>query len=179
MYSIRREKKIAASVVRVPVWGMVFWILVAATKVCRGSFALRWHNETCVFLFVGVWGFISSPHFFQADEKFRRDVHGMKPDSDKHEFVMSFDPVCTRAETVGPSNERCSFLSVNECSIWCQRAIATQFLHAEHTQDQVSVMSPWGKERTVKYWDVREGVPLLHHLRVVVDSFTDDELRLI
>lgn len=41
----------------------------------------------------GVWGFISSPHFFQADEKFRRDVHGMSPDSNKHEFIMSFDPV--------------------------------------------------------------------------------------
>lgn len=45
------------------------------------------------FAFVGVWGFISSPHYFQADEKFREDVHGMNPDKNKHEFIMSFDPV--------------------------------------------------------------------------------------
>jgi hypothetical protein len=45
------------------------------------------------FRVIGVWGFISSPHFFQADMKFRQDVHGMQPDGDKHEFIMSFDPV--------------------------------------------------------------------------------------
>ena len=42
---------------------------------------------------LGVWGFISSPHFFQADKKFRDDVNGMNPDSSKHEFIMSFEPV--------------------------------------------------------------------------------------
>ncbi len=42
---------------------------------------------------IGVWGFISSPHFFQSDMKFRQDVHGMQPDGNKHEFIMSFDPV--------------------------------------------------------------------------------------
>jgi hypothetical protein len=43
--------------------------------------------------FLGVWGFISSPHFFQSDIKFRQDVHGMQPDPDKHEFIMTFEPV--------------------------------------------------------------------------------------
>lgn len=42
---------------------------------------------------LGVWGFISSPHFFQADKKFRDDVNGMNPDPSKHEFIMSFEPV--------------------------------------------------------------------------------------
>jgi hypothetical protein len=45
---------------------------------------------------LGVWGFISSPHFFQSDMKFRQDVHGMQPDPDKHEFIMSFEPVDNR-----------------------------------------------------------------------------------
>jgi len=44
-------------------------------------------------IFLGVWGFISSPHFFQSDMKFREDVHGMQPDPNKHEFIMSFEPV--------------------------------------------------------------------------------------
>jgi hypothetical protein len=44
-------------------------------------------------IFLGVWGFISSPHFLQSDMKFREDVHGMQPDPNKHEFIMSFEPV--------------------------------------------------------------------------------------
>lgn len=55
---------------------------------CLGDGVLN--ISTC---YSGVWGFISSPHFFQADEKFRHDVHGMSPDSNKHEFIMSFDPI--------------------------------------------------------------------------------------
>jgi hypothetical protein len=54
------------------------------------SFKLK-NNGICVIL--GVWGFISSPHFFQSDSKFRENVHGMYPDENKHEFIMSFDPV--------------------------------------------------------------------------------------
>lgn len=55
---------------------------------CLGNGVLN--ISTC---YMGVWGFISSPHFFQADEKFRTDVHGMQPNPDKHEFIMSFDPL--------------------------------------------------------------------------------------
>jgi len=55
---------------------------------CLGDGVLN--ISTC---YQGVWGFISSPHFFQADMKFRQDVHGMQPDGNKHEFIMSFDPL--------------------------------------------------------------------------------------
>ncbi|CAF2494228.1 unnamed protein product [Rotaria sp. Silwood2] len=55
---------------------------------CLGDGVLN--ISTC---YLGVWGFISSPHFFQSDIKFREDVHGMEPDKNKHEFIMSFDPV--------------------------------------------------------------------------------------
>ncbi|CAF3173289.1 unnamed protein product [Rotaria socialis] len=55
---------------------------------CLGDGVLN--ISTC---YLGVWGFISSPHFFQADEKFRQDVHGMQPNKNKHAFIMSFDPV--------------------------------------------------------------------------------------
>ncbi|CAF1189538.1 unnamed protein product [Rotaria sordida] len=55
---------------------------------CLGDGVLN--ISTC---YLGVWGFISSPHFFQADIKFRQDVRGMQPDENKHEFIMSFDPV--------------------------------------------------------------------------------------
>lgn len=44
-------------------------------------------------ILLGVWGFISSPHFFQSDPRFFDDVHGMNPDPEKHRFVMSFEPV--------------------------------------------------------------------------------------
>ncbi|CAF0936193.1 unnamed protein product [Adineta ricciae] len=55
---------------------------------CLGDGVLN--ISTC---YQGVWGFISSPHFFQSDKKFRQDVHGMRPNGDKHEFIMSFDPL--------------------------------------------------------------------------------------
>jgi len=55
---------------------------------CLGDGVLN--ISTC---YQGVWGFISSPHFFQSDMKFRQDVHGMQPDPNKHEFIMSFDPL--------------------------------------------------------------------------------------
>ena len=51
-----------------------------------------------IFVPIGVWGFISSPHFFQSDMKFRQDVRGMQPDPNKHEFIMSFDPVGRRKQ---------------------------------------------------------------------------------
>ncbi|CAF3598565.1 unnamed protein product [Adineta steineri] len=55
---------------------------------CLGDGVLN--ISTC---YSGVWGFISSPHFFQSDMKFRQDVRGMSPDANKHEFIMSFDPL--------------------------------------------------------------------------------------
>lgn len=55
---------------------------------CLGDGVLN--ISTC---YLGVWGFISSPHFFQSDKKFGDSVHGMAPDPNKHEFIMSFDPV--------------------------------------------------------------------------------------
>jgi len=50
-------------------------------------------NKVFFCWILGVWGFISSPHFFQSDSKFRENAHGMQPDPNKHEFIMSFDPV--------------------------------------------------------------------------------------
>lgn len=58
----------------------------------QGKRNLSFFNDERMF-FLGVWGFISSPHFFQSDKKFLEDVHGMNPDPSKHEFIMSFEPV--------------------------------------------------------------------------------------
>ena len=76
---------------------------------------------------LGVWGFISSPHFFQADEKFRTDVHGMQPSPDKHEFIMSFDPVRTIDDT--SCCHSLDFL-VDQRPVCSQRSIAAELLHA-------------------------------------------------
>jgi hypothetical protein len=61
----------------------------------QGLFLFVSENKKLINLLLGVWGFISSPHFFQSSPKFRKDVHGMQPDGNKHEFIMSFDPVMT------------------------------------------------------------------------------------
>ena len=40
---------------------------------------------------------MSSPHFYQADERFVEDVIGMKPVKEQHQTTIDIDPV-------GPSN---------------------------------------------------------------------------
>lgn len=40
----------------------------------------------------GVSGFISQPHFLNADEKFIDSCYGLKPDSNLHEFILHFEP---------------------------------------------------------------------------------------
>uniref|UniRef100_A0A4W5RJX8 Scavenger receptor class B, member 1 n=1 Tax=Hucho hucho TaxID=62062 RepID=A0A4W5RJX8_9TELE len=37
---------------------------------------------------------MSSPHFYQADEKFVKDIFGMKPDKKQHETIIDINPVC-------------------------------------------------------------------------------------
>lgn len=37
--------------------------------------------------------FMSFPHFYNADPFYHEQVEGMKPDKDKHQFFMSFEPV--------------------------------------------------------------------------------------
>ena len=37
--------------------------------------------------------FMSFPHFYQADPFYTQQVVGMKPDKEKHQFFMSFEPV--------------------------------------------------------------------------------------
>lgn len=37
--------------------------------------------------------FMSFPHFFNADPFYHDQVDGMKPDKEKHQFFMSFEPV--------------------------------------------------------------------------------------
>ena len=41
----------------------------------------------------GVSGFISQPHFLNGDEKFVNSAYGLKPDQDKHDFILHFEPV--------------------------------------------------------------------------------------
>jgi scavenger receptor class B, member 1 len=43
--------------------------------------------------------FMSFPHFYKADPFYHSQVDGMKPDKEKHQFSMSFEPV-------GPQNCR-------------------------------------------------------------------------
>ena len=38
---------------------------------------------------------MSSPHFYQADEKFVEDVIGMKPKKEYHETAIDLNPVLT------------------------------------------------------------------------------------
>uniref|UniRef100_A0A673YAM6 Scavenger receptor class B, member 2c n=1 Tax=Salmo trutta TaxID=8032 RepID=A0A673YAM6_SALTR len=37
---------------------------------------------------------MSSPHFYQADEKFVEDIFGMKPNKKQHETIIDINPVC-------------------------------------------------------------------------------------
>lgn len=41
----------------------------------------------------GVSGFISQPHFLNADEKFYQAIDGLLPNKDIHDFVIHFEPV--------------------------------------------------------------------------------------
>lgn len=47
--------------------------------------------STCVSL--GAPIIMSSPHFYQADEKFAQDVFGMKPKQEHHQTVIDINPV--------------------------------------------------------------------------------------
>uniref|UniRef100_A0A8C1NRX4 Scavenger receptor class B, member 2c n=1 Tax=Cyprinus carpio TaxID=7962 RepID=A0A8C1NRX4_CYPCA len=42
---------------------------------------------------------MSSPHFYQADNKFVQDVLGMNPNKEEHETVIDVNPVSTRFKT--------------------------------------------------------------------------------
>lgn len=37
--------------------------------------------------------FVSMPHFYLADESYRKNIDGMKPDRTKHEFQLAIEPV--------------------------------------------------------------------------------------
>lgn len=37
--------------------------------------------------------FMSFPHFYKADPFYLNQVDGMKPDKDKHQFFIAFEPV--------------------------------------------------------------------------------------
>ena len=36
---------------------------------------------------------MSSPHFYEADEKFVSDVFGMRPDKEQHQTAIDINPV--------------------------------------------------------------------------------------
>lgn len=38
---------------------------------------------------------MSSPHFYQADEKFADDILGMRPTKEEHQTAIDINPVCT------------------------------------------------------------------------------------
>ncbi|CAF0919380.1 unnamed protein product [Brachionus calyciflorus] len=54
---------------------------------CLGNGVLNISN-----CYGGVSGFISQPHFLNADEKFVNAVKGLKPDNNLHDFVIHFEP---------------------------------------------------------------------------------------
>lgn len=45
------------------------------------------------FVCLGAPIIMSSPHFYQADEKFVQDVFGMKPKKEQHETTIDINPV--------------------------------------------------------------------------------------
>jgi hypothetical protein len=45
------------------------------------------------FTFSGAPGYISMPHFLNADEKFVKSVNGLEPDKNLHNFLINFEPV--------------------------------------------------------------------------------------
>jgi hypothetical protein len=48
----------------------------------------------------GVSGFISLPHFLNAESKFVDDLVGLKPDEKLHDFVFNFEPVSLTILTI-------------------------------------------------------------------------------
>ena len=55
---------------------------------CLGNGVLN--ISTC---YGGVSGFVSQPHFLNADQKFVDALIGMNPNEDIHDFVIAFEPV--------------------------------------------------------------------------------------
>jgi len=37
--------------------------------------------------------YVSLPHFLNAEEKFIKGVDGLKPDQNKHDYIVSFEPI--------------------------------------------------------------------------------------
>ncbi|CAF1030388.1 unnamed protein product [Brachionus calyciflorus] len=54
---------------------------------CFGSGVLNISN-----CYGGVSGFISQPHFLNADEKIKNSVDGLTPNKDIHDFIIHFEP---------------------------------------------------------------------------------------
>ena len=46
--------------------------------------------SSCKF---GAPAFVSSPHFYLADESYRQNISGMNPKKEDHEFVLVVQPV--------------------------------------------------------------------------------------
>jgi hypothetical protein len=44
-------------------------------------------------MIIGVSGYISQPHFLNADKKFVNSYYGLKPDENLHDFILNFEPV--------------------------------------------------------------------------------------
>lgn len=53
---------------------------------------------------------MSSPHFYQADEKFVQDVFGMNPNKEQHQTTIDVNPV-------GISSLLCHII-ISNVSIW-------------------------------------------------------------
>jgi len=41
----------------------------------------------------GISGFISAPHFLNADKSFLENIDGLKPNETIHDTIMEFEPV--------------------------------------------------------------------------------------
>lgn len=55
---------------------------------CLGNGVLNISN-----CYGGVSGFISQPHFLNADKKFIQAIDGLLPSKDIHDFLIHFEPV--------------------------------------------------------------------------------------
>lgn len=64
----------------------------------------------------GLSGFISQPHFLNADEKFSEDIIGLESNEDKHETVMYFEPT-TGVPIYGNVRFQISFFLPNDDTI--------------------------------------------------------------
>lgn len=50
---------------------------------------------------------MSSPHFYQADEKFVDDIYGMRPAKEEHQTAIDINPVCTSVPLLTPLVKIC------------------------------------------------------------------------